>query len=251
MDLWLDTFAWPHITAETSIKDEELLISPKWLEFLKLTPYLRKRLKSLITEVSKLRNISVIYPPQELIMKWSYECDPESIKVIILGQDPYPQGQATGLAFSVFRDKPIPASLQNIFQEVKTCFPETKVLHGCLDSWAKQGVLLLNTTFTVERGKPGSHFNLGWAWLTNFIITSLSDKLHNCVFLLWGSKAISKAALINHQKHLVLKAQHPSPLAASNSRPRAWPKFLGCQHFKLANDYLVSHEQAPINWSVV
>uniref|UniRef100_A0A8D2CYF3 Uracil-DNA glycosylase n=1 Tax=Sciurus vulgaris TaxID=55149 RepID=A0A8D2CYF3_SCIVU len=192
-----------------------------------------------------------IFPGDDQIMYWSYLCPPESIKVIIIGQDPYHAGQATGLAFSVAKGCQIPPSLKAIYTELNASVPDFSLpAHGCLDTWAKRGVLLLNTILTVEKGKPGSHQDLGWHWFTNYILSTLSEKLNSCVFILWGSKAISKANLISAEKHLILKSQHPSPLAARNQRYGVWPSFIGCNHFNKANEYLISKGKLPIDWKL-
>ncbi|AAM22145.1 uracil-DNA-glycosidase [Suid gammaherpesvirus 3] len=251
MDNWLKKNMWPALLEE-HIPDACLLISPKWLHFLDLSPFLKHKLYCLIKTIETLRNSCIIYPPKDLIMAWSYVCEPQDIKVVILGQDPYHGGQANGYAFSVNKGLPIPHSLRNIYTEVASCYPKFyHPDHGCLESWAKQGVLLLNTVLTVEAKKPGSHSDIGWAWFTNHIITCLSDKLNSCVFMLWGSKAILKSSLIDSSKHLVLKSQHPSPLAAKNSNNCHWPRFLGCGHFLEANKYLTEHGKSVIDWTIV
>ncbi|AMA67401.1 uracil-DNA glycosylase [Vespertilionid gammaherpesvirus 1] len=251
MEQWLNENIWQNLQQEEEILDEDLLISSKWLEFLQMSPFLKKKLLTLLKTVSKMRAHSIIYPPEHRIMYWSYICDPSDIKVVIIGQDPYHGGQGTGLAFSVSKEYPIPPSLKNIFFELtRSDSSFSTPNHGCLDNWAKQGVLLLNTILTVEKGKAGSHSSLGWCWFTNYIISCLSEHLKSCVFLLWGSKAIEKAGLINTQQHLVLKAQHPSPLAANNTRPSNWPRFIGCNHFVEANSYLKLHGRDTIDWNL-
>ncbi|ALE14757.1 ORF46 [Felid gammaherpesvirus 1] len=253
MDDWLKKHVWGAQNYENdNITEDKLLLTPEWLYFLELSPFLKKKLHRLIETIAKLSLTTTIYPPNEKIMYWSKICNPIDIKVIILGQDPYHGGQATGLAFSVLREYPIPPSLKNIYQEIsRTDSAFITPTHGCLDGWGKQGVLLLNTVLTVEQGKPGSHSDLGWVWFTNYVINKLSEKLYNCVFMLWGSKAIEKASLINSQQHLVLKAQHPSPLAANSIRTSKWPKFIGCDHFIQANNYLKEHNKNPIDWNLL
>lgn len=165
--------------------------------------------------------------------------------MVILGQDPYHNdGQAMGLAFSVPRDfRPLPPSLRNIYKELTTEFPETFTApkHGCLESWARQGVLLLNATLTVRVHEAASHANRGWELFTDQVISQLNGLCDNLVFLLWGNHAQKKATMINKQKHLVLTAAHPSPLSASRG-------FFGCGHFKRANEFLVEKELDPIEW---
>ncbi|QFN51742.1 ORF 46 [Macacine gammaherpesvirus 5] len=254
MDTWLETVVWHKMSMiePNETPTQMLLISDSWLKFLNLSPFLKKKLAALLKRVMDMSNVTVIYPPIDRIMWWSYCCEPEDIKVVILGQDPYHRGQATGLAFSVAPDYSIPPSLKNIFKEIANTVPGfTAPSHGCLDCWAKRGVLLLNTILTVERGKAGSHANLGWDWFTSYIISCLSAKLQRCVFMLWGRKAIDKATLINGQRHLVLKARHPSPLATAHAATGSpWPQFLGCNHFKLANDYLVQNRRGAVDWNI-
>lgn len=253
MESWLEKYVWSINNDETcAVDDEQLLISKEWLDFLNMTPFLKKKLYSLLCKIQKMRETIIIYPPETSMMAWSYLCSPQDIKVIILGQDPYHRGQATGLAFSVFKNIPIPPSLKNIYSELARTNQNFQVpTHGCLEQWAGQGVLLLNTILTVEKGKAGSHSALGWVWFTNYIISSLSDKLINCVFLLWGSKAIEKASLVDSQRHLVLKAQHPSPLAVRSKNHSLWSPFIGCNHFNQANIYLVQHNRGAVDWSLI
>nr|UTK45507.1 uracil-DNA glycosylase [Equid gammaherpesvirus 5]UTK45586.1 uracil-DNA glycosylase [Equid gammaherpesvirus 5]UTK45665.1 uracil-DNA glycosylase [Equid gammaherpesvirus 5]UTK45744.1 uracil-DNA glycosylase [Equid gammaherpesvirus 5] len=255
MERWLQKHVWAQQQQQQPQDDqaleEKIPINKAWLGFLQMSPFLQKKLLTLLQTVAKLRASTVVYPPEERVFSWSWLCNPTDVKVIILGQDPYHGGQATGLAFSVSKGVAIPPSLRNIFLEVAACDSEFAVpRHGCLDNWAKQGVLLLNTILTVEKGKPGSHGDLGWTWFTNYIISCLSNQLDHCVFMLWGSKAIEKANLINTSKHLVLKSQHPSPLAARSNRPSQWPKFLGCGHFRAANEYLGQHGKCPVDWNL-
>ncbi|QDQ69253.1 uracil-DNA glycosylase [Colobine gammaherpesvirus 1] len=252
MEEWLKTTVWDRLSREDyRVSAQELPLAPEWISFLNLSPFLRHKLQFLLNHIEELRKVTVIYPPSDRIMWWSYCCSPSDIKVIILGQDPYFSGQATGLAFSVDHQCQIPPSLRCIFRELAASVPSfTTPSHGCLDHWARQGVLLLNTILTVEKGKAGSHEKLGWDWFTNYIITSVSSRLHHCAFLLWGKRAIDRAALIDSQKHLVLKAQHPSPLAALSGRSSRWPRFSGCDHFNLTNAYLAQHGKQPIDWNL-
>ena len=165
----------------------------------------------------------------------------EKVKVVILGQDPYHEkGQAEGLCFSVPKGVKTPPSLVNIFKEIKddlnidNTSPE-------LSCWAKQGVLLLNTSLTVREGQANSHSGKGWEILTDAIIKKLNDRKQPIVFLLWGANARSKAAFITNKNHLVLSAAHPSPLSAYNG-------FFGCKHFSKANKFLVKNGIEPIDW---
>jgi uracil-DNA glycosylase len=167
--------------------------------------------------------------------------DFDNIRVVILGQDPYHgDGQANGLAFSVNADQKLPPSLRNIFQEIKSDVGISNA-RGDLTSWAKQGVLLLNSILTVTPDKPGSHANLGWEKFTDKIIVDVSTHRSNVVFMLWGAYAKSKEPLIDSPKHLVLTSTHPSPLSAHSG-------FFGCKHFSLANEYLNSKGKSTIDW---
>lgn len=186
-----------------------------------------------------------IFPPQKSIYSWTTYCPIDQVKVVILGQDPYHNdGQAMGLAFSVpWECRPLPPSLRNIYKELTTEFPETFVApkHGCLEAWARQGVLLLNATLTVKAHEAASHSNRGWETFTDQVISHLNNRCENLVFLLWGNHARKKSSMINKQKHLVLNAAHPSPLSASRG-------FFGCDHFKKANEFLNEKGRDPIEW---
>jgi len=171
---------------------------------------------------------------------------PDKVKVVILGQDPYhgeDRGtpQAHGLAFSVAPNVRTPPSLRNIFKEIAASLGHEPPPHGCLDTWAKQGVLLLNTVLTVERNSAASHAKRGWEKCTDTLIHELAMR-HDClVFMLWGAHAQAKRALLGGKSHYVLEAPHPSPLSAHRG-------FLGCGHFAKANEYLVEHGRTPIDW---
>ena len=167
-----------------------------------------------------------------------------SVKVVILGQDPYHgDGQAHGLCFSVQRGVPPPPSLVNIFKELETDLGLLRPKHGFLDHWAKQGVLLLNSVLTVERGLAASHQGKGWEQFTDKVIRLVNDQTTPVVFLLWGNYAQKKAAFVDTSRHLVLKSVHPSPLSAHNG-------FFGCRHFSKANAFLESKGLTPIDWSL-
>jgi len=164
--------------------------------------------------------------------------------VVILGQDPYHgMGQAHGLSFSVPDGVRIPPSLRNIYKELQTDTgtKQTYPYSGNLEKWADQGVLLLNSTLTVEQGNPGSHQGLGWEHFTDAVIQKISDDTHRVVFILWGKHAQEKGRKIDYTKHLVLQAPHPSPFSAHTG-------FFGCKHFSKANRYLEKHGQAKIIW---
>jgi uracil-DNA glycosylase len=171
---------------------------------------------------------------------------PDEVKVVILGQDPYhgeDRGtpQAHGLAFSVAPDVRTPPSLRNIFKEIAASLGHETPRHGCLDTWAKQGVLLLNTVLTVERDSAASHAKRGWEKCTDTLIHELAMRHDGLVFMLWGAHAQAKRALLGGKSHYVLEAPHPSPLSAHRG-------FLGCGHFAKANDYLAQHGREPIDW---
>lgn len=166
------------------------------------------------------------------------------VKVVILGQDPYHRlGQAHGLAFSVPVGVAAPPTLQNIYKELAADVGVVTPDHGCLVPWARQGVLLLNTTLTVRAHRPGSHQGHGWETFTDRVMQLLNDKPSPVVFLLWGNHAKAKGRLITDPRHLVLTAAHPSPLAAYRG-------FFGCRHFSQANDFLLASGQKPVDWQV-
>lgn len=191
----------------------------------------------------RLADGAVVYPPQPLR---ALELTPLSaVKVVVLGQDPYHgPGQAEGLAFSVATGVRIPPSLRNVFQEVHRDLGVAPPVNGSLVRWARQGVLLLNTCLTVEDGLPASHAGRGWERLTEAIIQCCSDAEPSKVFLLWGAHAQKKASLIDERRHRVLCANHPSPLSAR----RGPVPFVGCGHFRAANQWLESHGQTPVMW---
>jgi uracil-DNA glycosylase len=183
-----------------------------------------------------------VYPPPKSVFNAFELCPFENVKVVILGQDPYHgAGQAHGLCFSVQDGVRIPPSLQNIYKEIKSDLGIEIPTSGSLERWAKQGVLLLNATLTVTDGKPGSHQKIGWEAFTDAVIKKISDDTKHVVFLLWGKYAQDKGAHIDTEKHLVLKAPHPSPLSA-------YTGFFGCKHFSKTNEYLKLHNQKPIEW---
>lgn len=168
----------------------------------------------------------------------------DNLKAVILGQDPYHEpDQAHGLCFSVKPNVPLPPSLQNIFKEIESDIGIKEPMCGDLTKWAREGVLLLNTTLTVREHMANSHSKCGWAWFTDSVIKLISDNTQNSVFILWGGNARSKAPLIDGRKHLVLQCAHPSPLSAYNG-------FFGCKHFSKTNQYLISHGKQPIDWDL-
>ena len=187
----------------------------------------------------------VIYPPSSLIFNALNTTPIANVKVVILGQDPYHgPNQAHGLSFSVQKGVAIPPSLRNIFHELKSDLGVEIPKHGNLTHWAEQGVLLLNAVLTVEAGQPTSHQKQGWEDFTDHVIDVLSEQCQQIVFILWGAYAQRKGKRIDETKHLVLKAAHPSPLAANRGG------FFGCKAFSKSNNYLKQHGIEPIDWQL-
>ena len=183
-----------------------------------------------------------VFPPASKIFAAFDACPFDTVKVIILGQDPYHDvGQANGLCFSVSPGIPMPPSLVNIFREIHDDTGAEIPSDGDLSRWAKQGVLLLNSTLTVEAHRAGSHQGRGWEEFTDEVVMRLAKDREHLVFMLWGSYAIKKGAFIDRSRHMVLTSPHPSPLSAYRG-------FFGNHHFSQANAYLSSHGQTPIIW---
>jgi uracil-DNA glycosylase len=204
-------------------------------------PYFKQIAEHLKTEKEQGKTI---YPPGSLIFNAFMQTPFDNVKVVLLGQDPYHgSGQAMGLSFSVNNGVPPPPSLINIFKElhedVGVQIPRT----GNLTKWAQQGVLLLNASLTVRAGEPMSHSKIGWHHFTDTVISKVSELKENVVFLLWGRFAQEKIALIDTKKHHILKAAHPSPLAARNG-------FFGCRHFSQTNTFLMQKGMDPIDWAL-
>lgn len=194
--------------------------------------------------VSEQKAGKTIFPQMLDIFNCLFSTPFSKVKVVILGQDPYHGlGQANGLAFSVKKDIPIPPSLKNIYKEIKTDLGHEIPSHGDLSNWARQGVLLMNSTLTVEEKKPGSHQGKGWEVFTDRIIYYLSSQRQNIVFFLWGNKSIEKKSLIDESKHMVLTSVHPSPLSAYRG-------FFGSRQFSECNNYLKRLDIPEIDWSV-
>ena len=185
----------------------------------------------------------VIYPPGSQIFR-AFDLTPvDKLKVVILGQDPYHgPGQAHGLSFSVPDGVPVPPSLKNIFKEIESDLGVRMSGYPNLENWARQGVLLLNAVLTVRGGEAASHSRIGWQEFTDAVIKHISDNCEGVVFMLWGNFARGKSELIDHSKHCVLEAAHPSPLARG--------AFFGCRHFSKANAYLTANGKASINWQL-
>ena len=220
----------------------DVKIEPSWKKVLE-KEFSEKYFQDLVKFVKQEYNNSTIYPPAKFIFN-AFELTPfDKVKVVILGQDPYHgPNQANGLAFSVNNGIKLPPSLVNIYKEIENDLGiKTINKRGCLDSWAKQGVLLLNATLTVRANQAGSHQNKGWEEFTDSVIKLLSDKKENLVFILWGNYAQKKGVVIDENKHLVIKSAHPSPLSAYNG-------FFGSKPFSQTNSYLIFSNQEPINW---
>lgn len=219
-------------------------IESSWYEVLKQEfeePYFYEIKSFLIQEKRQY----IVYPPSQLIFN-AFNLTPfDKVKVVILGQDPYHNvGQAHGLAFSVPNGIMPPPSLKNIFKELQSDIGMPIPTNGNLESWAREGVLLLNSCLTVRANNPTSHQGIGWQRFTDAAINALSEKKEHIVFLLWGNYAIAKEKLIDTRKHLVLKTVHPSPLSANRG-------FFGCKHFSQTNTYLSSNGISPIKWDVI
>ncbi|MCX6786762.1 MAG: uracil-DNA glycosylase [Candidatus Kaiserbacteria bacterium] len=236
----------------------EVKIDPSWQKhlaeefekpyFAELTEFVKKEYKD-----------EVVYPPPKYIFRAFDLCPFKKVKVVILGQDPYHgKRQANGLAFAVDENIAVPPSLQNIFKEIEDDLGDraprpaglgTSSLNaqslsqrnGDLVRWCEQGVLLLNATLTVRAQMAGSHQGRGWELFTDAVIKALSEEREHLVFMLWGNYAKAKGAHIDRTKHLVLEAPHPSPFSAASG-------FFGCKHFGKANDYLIAHNETPIDW---
>ena len=221
-------------------------IEDSWLKVLAAEfeqPYM-KALKNFLLE--EKQNGNQVYPKGSEIFNALNHTPFDKVKVVLLGQDPYHGvGQAHGLSFSVQKGIAIPPSLKNIYKELASDISTFSVPnHGNLTKWAEEGVLLLNATLTVRAQQAGSHQGKGWEIFTDKIISKLSDEREGLVFLLWGRYAQNKSALIDSNKHTVLKAAHPSPFSAYNG-------FLGCKHFSKANEILEKEGKTPVDWQII
>ncbi len=230
--------------SENFSSEKSIQLHPSWLtvigdEFEK--PYMIA-LKQFLQAQKKLGK--TIYPPGKFIFNALDSTPFDQVKVVILGQDPYHgPDQAHGLCFSVLPGVKFPPSLRNIYKELAADIEVTPPNHGSLQSWADNGVLLLNATLTVERHQAGSHQGKGWEQFTDAIVSALDDQREGLVFMLWGSYAQQKGQFINREKHLVLQSPHPSPFSANRG-------FFGCKHFSKANEYLQARGEQPIEWSI-
>lgn len=225
------------------IDPADVRIEPGWkaqlqTEFSK--PYFAGIKQFLADEKAKGK---VIFPPGPLIFNAFDQTPFNKVRVVILGQDPYHgPGQAMGLCFSVPREMPVPASLKNIFKEINRDLGLPIPQHGDLTFWTTQGIFLLNAILTVEKNQAGSHSKIGWQLFTDAVIKTLSDNRDGLIFLLWGNYARTKKPLIDPQRHTILEAAHPSPLARD--------AFKGCSHFSKTNSILQNRGETPINWSL-
>lgn len=202
-----------------------------------------QNLRAFLAEQQKQQKI--IYPPNPQIFRALNDTPLHKVKAVILGQDPYHgAGQANGLSFSVNKGIDLPPSLRNIYHELKTDLGFVPPKHGDLSAWADQGVLLLNSVLTVEQSQPTSHQKQGWEKFTDAVIDVINEQRESVVFILWGAYAQRKGQRIDAQKHLVLKAAHPSPLSANRGG------FFGCKVFSKTNQYLVNKGIEPINWQL-
>lgn len=220
-------------------------LAKNWHNLLKeeiAKPYI-KQLKTFLERERK--SGKTIYPPDPLVFNAFGHTPFEEVKVVIMGQDPYHgPGQAQGMSFSVQCGIPIPPSLQNIFKEIEDDLGIPPPNTGCLTSWAKQGVLLLNATLTVRAREPKSHYGKGWEQFTDAVIAKLAERKDPIVFILWGKSAKEKCAhFLEGSHHAVLTAAHPSPYSAYSG-------FFGCRHFSQANQYLKKWGKTPIDWKI-
>ncbi len=226
----------------TMTADDRIKLEPSWKEALRAEfdqPYMAELRNFLQQERAAGKEI---YPPGPMIFNALNSTPLEKVKVVILGQDPYHgPGQAHGLCFSVQPGVPAPPSLVNIYKELKRDLNIDIPAHGYLQSWADQGVLMINTTMTVERANANAHKDKGWQFFTDRIIELVSERQPHLVFMLWGAHAQSKQKLIDATKHLVLTSVHPSPLSAYRG-------FLGCGHFSRTNKFLEQNGETPIEW---
>lgn len=217
------------------------MIGNDWDSFL-AEEFEKEYFKHIMDFIDEEYETKTVYPPRDEVFN-AFKLTPlKDVKVVILGQDPYHEaGQAHGLCFSTPEGRPIPRSLKNIFKEIQSEYGYEIPESGCLESWAKQGVFLLNTVLTVREGEANSHSDCGWQIFTDRVIEILNNQEQPIVFLLWGKQAEKKKELLDNENHLVLITSHPSPFSARRG-------FLGCNHFKLCNEFLRENE---IDWKLV
>jgi len=221
----------------------KLHLNSDWKIFLK-EELNSNNFKAIISELEIERKNHTIFPENDEIFNAFNQTSLDDLKVVILGQDPYHgKGQAHGLSFSVPNDVKIPPSLRNIFKELQADLNLPISTNGNLDTWAEQGVLLLNSTLTVREKQAGSHQKLGWETFTDSIIKKIATEKEEIIFLLWGAFAQKKSVLINEKKHYLLTTTHPSPFSAYRG-------FLGCKHFSKTNEILIKNNKQSINWKL-
>ncbi|EAX84009.1 uracil-DNA glycosylase family protein [Trichomonas vaginalis G3] len=219
-------------------------LEPSWREALKdefTKPYLPQLLQKIKSRPNQ------VFPPKEDVLNAFKYCPINSVKVVIIGQDPYKnQGEAHGLSFSVRKGVNVPPSLKNIYKEIKRTYQNDFIIpkHGYLENWARQGVLLLNATLTLDEGMSRSHEKYGWSNFTSAALAALNKNVQHVVYLAWGNDAAKLTSHIDRERNLVLVGGHPSPLNRTNP-------FSGCDHFRKANKYLVENERTPINWNAI
>lgn len=221
----------------------QINLNPEWQAVL-ADEIQKTYFNDLMTTVEKEYQSHICYPPKDLIFSAFNYCDFSNLKVVIIGQDPYHgEGEANGLCFSVNDGVKIPPSLRNIYREINDDLDNLLMpASGNLEHWAKQGILLLNASLTVQKDKPNSHKHLKWNLFTDAVIQKISDEKENLVFLLWGSFAQKKGSKIDRSKHLALESGHPSPMSANQG------KWFGNKHFSQTNTYLKSKNLEEINW---
>ena len=218
------------------------MINQSWDPFLNVE-FQKPYFKELSAFLKREYETKTIYPPKKEVFSSFYYTDLDKVKVVILGQDPYHEpGQACGMCFAVKPGVQLPPSLQNIYKEIQDDLKiPMNYNNGYLVKWAKQGVLLINSVMTVEKGKANSHAGRGWETFTNHVIEKINTLDQPVVYLLWGNNARQKKSLITNPRHLILETVHPSPLSVYRG-------FFGCRHFSKANDYLRKNGTEPIDW---
>jgi len=239
---WVELYSFKTQGAVIMSNSREIRLEASWKKRLAgqfAEPYMASLREFLL---DRKRNGAVIYPPGNLIFNALNSTPFDEVKVVILGQDPYHgPGQAHGLCFSVPDGVVVPPSLVNIYKELGDDLGRVPQPGGNLQNWAEQGVLLLNAVLTVEKRQAGAHQGKGWEKFTDSIVSELNASRDGLVFMLWGSYAMKKGAVIDRDRHLVLTAPHPSPLSAYRG-------FFGCRHFSRANEWLEQHGQGGIRW---
>ncbi|MBR2545709.1 MAG: uracil-DNA glycosylase [Erysipelotrichaceae bacterium] len=218
------------------------MINQSWDPFLN-EEFQKPYFKELSAFLKREYETKTIYPPKKEVFSSFYYTDLDKVKVVILGQDPYHEpGQACGMCFAVKPGVQLPPSLQNIYKEIQDDLKiPMNYNNGYLVRWAKQGVLLINSVMTVEKGKANSHAGRGWETFTNHVIEKINTLDQPVVYLLWGNNARQKKSLISNPRHLILETVHPSPLSVYRG-------FFGCRHFSKTNDYLIKNGTEPIDW---